>query len=77
MGTCGNLEQLVVRNMTMREIWQETPTQTQYPLLKIRMYQVTFFDGNIRDFAANTIAKAIYTRHDDEGNQVYTNKGDH
>lgn len=41
------------------------------------MYQVTFFDGNIRDFAANTIAKAIYTRHDDEGNQVYTHKGDH
>jgi hypothetical protein len=27
------------------------------------MYQVTFSDGNIRDFAANTIAEAIYSSH--------------
>ncbi len=33
------------------------------------MYQVTFSNGSIRDFAANAIAEAIYTQHDDEGNK--------
>ncbi len=42
---------------------------TPNPLLNSRMYQVTFTDGNICDFAANAIAEAIYSQHDDEGNK--------
>jgi len=39
------------------------------PLLNTQMYQVTFSNGSIRDFAANAIAAAIYTQHDDKGNK--------
>jgi len=39
------------------------------PLLDIRVYEVEFLDGHIKEYAANRIAESIYAEVDPEGNQ--------
>lgn len=39
------------------------------PLLDTRLYEVTFDDGTVGEYAANVIAEALYAQVDDEGNE--------
>lgn len=39
------------------------------PLLNTHMHQVTFSDGTIQEYAANIIAEAIYSEHDEDGHK--------
>jgi hypothetical protein len=44
-------------------------TANNNPILDTRIYEVTFPDGHTAEFAANVIAKCLYSQVDSEGNQ--------